>query len=491
MVIRNDHAGKRVPTDQSQEEAAKRATLDEQVDNPRVGFASATEVDEEGQEAPETINEASTARPNHEAAAPASSTKREDNPPAGLASTAEIKEEDQQVPAVNNEASTNRSNAGASSFVNAEDKALASATEVGVEDQDVPATIGEFRNHIFNPNHPDRKVTKMVQLCTVHMIRQKRQITSDEKQAIFNMLKSLNRLLPVSTDDEKSMNITGMLRSINGEVPSPKGPYSYPTPLQRSADILHQRILLDIAVAESMEESKQSSSSPEPTAGTRGSKRKRDGAEPRTPASLPTDDPTFRECLRGIIIQNNPRSYRLDPEMTPAKRRSDIFGHNGLAVGQWWPLRHCALRDGAHGHIQGGIHGSANAGAYSIVVSGQYSALDVDNETTLYYSGSNSLTNTNPSEPIITYATKSLRVSYSTQRPIRVIRASGSDSQYAPSKGLRYDGLYRVTNEATEKNDVGGAYLRFKLVRAPNQPDIDSTRPTMAERRVWNAVKDV
>jgi len=39
-------------------------------------------------------------------------------------------------------------------------------------------------------------------------------------------------------------------------------------------------------------------------------------------------------------------SYRVDPLF---KIDCKIFGHNKLAVGQWWPMVVAAFRDGAHG----------------------------------------------------------------------------------------------------------------------------------------------
>jgi hypothetical protein len=40
-------------------------------------------------------------------------------------------------------------------------------------------------------------------------------------------------------------------------------------------------------------------------------------------------------------------SYRVDPDFR--SRAYDVFGANGLSVGDWWPLQICANRDGAHG----------------------------------------------------------------------------------------------------------------------------------------------
>lgn len=75
--------------------------------------------------------------------------------------------------------------------------------------------------------------------------------------------------------------------------------------------------------------------------------------------------------MRGIIIDTSgkAKSYKIDDQYvtTPYK----VFGHNGLVVGQWWPMQICALRDGAHGMRMAGIAGSQTTGVHSIVVSGE------------------------------------------------------------------------------------------------------------------------
>lgn len=83
-----------------------------------------------------------------------------------------------------------------------------------------------------------------------------------------------------------------------------------------------------------------------------------------------------------------------------------------------------------------------------------------------------------------------MRVSFVHRRLLRVLRSGKADGMYAPSKGLRYDGLYMIESEAQEKNLKGGAYIRFKLVRCPGQKDIDVSRPNMKERRVFDALKE-
>ncbi|OTA27740.1 hypothetical protein BTJ68_10785 [Hortaea werneckii EXF-2000] len=133
-----------------------------------------------------------------------------------------------------------------------------------------------------------------------------------------------------------------------------------------------------------------------------------------------------------------------------------------------------ALFQGAHGHQQAGICGDEKSGAFSIVVSGQYELLDTDRGTYLYYSGSGSVDNTDPRQPApSTTATMALHTSLGNGCPVRVLRSSTGKSRYAPSFGMRYDGLYTVVSVSYPSNSKGGMYEQFKLERNNGQTDID------------------
>lgn len=121
-----------------------------------------------------------------------------------------------------------------------------------------------------------------------------------------------------------------------------------------------------------------------------------------------------------------------------------------------------------------------------IKLTGLYDDLDKDYGSTLYYSGNKSHDNVDSSQAFITPAIRALQQSHRDQRPIRVLRSSGGKAAYSPVKGLRYDGLYRIIDQGLAYNSKGGLYVRFKLVREPNQPDIDLSRPTQEERGVWD-----
>ncbi|KAI7546395.1 hypothetical protein KC331_g5650 [Hortaea werneckii] len=133
-----------------------------------------------------------------------------------------------------------------------------------------------------------------------------------------------------------------------------------------------------------------------------------------------------------------------------------------------------ALFHGAHGHQQAGICGDEKSGAFSVVVSGQYELLDTDRGTYLYYSGSGSVDNTDPRQPApSTTGTMTLHTSLGNGNPVRVLRSSTGKSRYAPSFGMRYDGLYTVVSVSYPTNAKGGMYEQFKLERREGQVDID------------------
>lgn len=81
------------------------------------------------------------------------------------------------------------------------------------------------------------------------------------------------------------------------------------------------------------------------------------------------------------------------------------------------------------------------------------------------------------------------------QTPIRLLRSHKGKSRYAPSVGIRYDGLYQVTEH--EILDVAYAMYRFTLVRMDEQPDVrwegPGVRPNEVEigEKGWGGLKNI
>lgn len=88
-----------------------------------------------------------------------------------------------------------------------------------------------------------------------------------------------------------------------------------------------------------------------------------------------------------------------------------------------------------------------------------------------------------------------LLTSMKKQTPIRLLRSHKGKSQYAPSVGIRYDGLYKVTEH--EILDVAYAMYRFTLVREDGQPAVRweglGVRPNEVEvgEKGWGGLKNI
>jgi len=67
---------------------------------------------------------------------------------------------------------------------------------------------------------------------------------------------------------------------------------------------------------------------------------------------------------------------------------------------------------------------------------------------------------------------KALMTSFGTGNPVRLIRSWKCPSQYAPLRGYRYDGLYKVAACWTGKGRNGKKICRCRLERLPDQPPI-------------------
>ena len=184
------------------------------------------------------------------------------------------------------------------------------------------------------------------------------------------------------------------------------------------------------------------------------------------------------------------------------RKNARIRGHNGLVIGQWWPLQICCLRDGAHGVIEGGISADSDGIAVSIIISGGTKSPNLTYEDedllhTIHYCGTRGDKASTGGPGIPSNATKSMIRALETRKEVRVIRSFKSREKgaqnYAPAEGFRYDGLYRVT--AKECLDVEHAMWRFRLERWAGQPEVrwqgEGVKPTSEERHRWGDVKDL
>ncbi|KXS94053.1 hypothetical protein AC578_3379 [Pseudocercospora eumusae] len=139
------------------------------------------------------------------------------------------------------------------------------------------------------------------------------------------------------------------------------------------------------------------------------------------------------------------------------KRSCKFFGKKDgsreLQVGKWFPRQLAAALQGYHGNSQAGIHGASKlGGANSIVISGSYLDVNGDRGDVISCPGPESKTQEKGDPVTLSEGSAQVMVNLSTKqegnpKPVRVFRAvSKSDAEFAPVVGLRYDGLYDVTD---------------------------------------------
>ncbi|KAF9461833.1 PUA-like domain-containing protein [Collybia nuda] len=167
-------------------------------------------------------------------------------------------------------------------------------------------------------------------------------------------------------------------------------------------------------------------------------------------------------------------------------------------VGTTWSNRFECSAAGVHAPPTAGIHGNAKDGAYSVVLSGGYED-DMDDGETIVYTGQGGRGTKSTlmdelegkrawggpqiSDQEWKFGNNALKISCETKKPIRVIRGFQPDSQYAPLKGYRYDGLYTVEKAWKAVGVTGFKTCRFRFKRLPGQPPIPK-RPSTRGRNI-------
>lgn len=193
--------------------------------------------------------------------------------------------------------------------------------------------------------------------------------------------------------------------------------------------------------------------------------------------------------LHGFAITSDGNRV-LDPRYENEQKPSNVFGDNGLQVGDWFAFQLVAKLHGAHGATVGGIYGEAKHGAYSVVVSGDYEGLDSDHGDKLYYSGPESKNWKDKTQPPeLTFGSKALQASKESGNPVRVLRSHKAKTKWSPKAGFRYDGLYDVIGMEQHTGLDGVVNWRFELQRRDGQKSWDelAQRPTKAEQDDYEA----
>ncbi|MBA0862619.1 hypothetical protein Goshw_010819 [Gossypium schwendimanii] len=177
----------------------------------------------------------------------------------------------------------------------------------------------------------------------------------------------------------------------------------------------------------------------------------------------------------------------------PITAENDPARNQGVLVGECWEDRLECRQWGAHLPHVAGIAGQSNYGAQSVALSGGYED-DEDHGEWFLYTGSggrdlsgNKRTNKEQSfDQKFEKMNEALRVSCKMGYPVRVVpTAMGffvlvvpsqamshkeKRSSYAPEKGVRYDGIYRIEKCWRKVGIQGFKVCRYLFVRCDNEP---------------------
>ena len=142
-----------------------------------------------------------------------------------------------------------------------------------------------------------------------------------------------------------------------------------------------------------------------------------------------------------------------------------VFGNiAGVKIGQIFENRRALHDAGVHRPLQSGIQGRSKEGACSIVLSGGYED-DEDYLDEILYTGDSGRDPTTGKQ--VENQRKSpgnlgLIVSCKENLPVRVVR--GSQIEYGPENGYRFDGLYYVKSYHYVEGKEGFFLWRYVLV---------------------------
>jgi putative restriction endonuclease len=145
-----------------------------------------------------------------------------------------------------------------------------------------------------------------------------------------------------------------------------------------------------------------------------------------------------------------------------------VFGEiPGFPPGAVFADRVAVKAAGLHRHRQTGISGSPLDGADAIAVSGGY-VDDVDEGDRIVYTGQGGQDGKGKQVKDQEFTRGNLGLAVAEERglPVRVIRGAAGDPKYSPKEGLRYDGLYIVTQHWQEPSVDGPLIWRYVLEKS-------------------------
>lgn len=159
-----------------------------------------------------------------------------------------------------------------------------------------------------------------------------------------------------------------------------------------------------------------------------------------------------------------------------------IFGHiSDVPVGATFDLYREMNDVGLHRSTMGGISGSGKVGADSIVISGGYED-DQDMGSVIVYTGQGGRNEAGKHvrDQELTRGNLALAISQKEGLPLRVIRGKDSKNPFAPEKGYRYDGLYRVESHWHEVGKSGFRVWRYRLEKLESAVELSDSSTSAA-----------
>lgn len=156
----------------------------------------------------------------------------------------------------------------------------------------------------------------------------------------------------------------------------------------------------------------------------------------------------------------------------------------GVPVGRVFNNRRELSAARVHRPTQAGISGSSQDGSDSIVLNGGY-ADDEDHGDVIVYTGHGGQDGRGRQvrdQEVSDSGNAALKISFEEQLPVRVVRGSGGDPKWSPSKGYRYDGLYLVSRFWEAYGLDGYKVCRYLLERLEQTKVIEAIDGTPADR---------
>lgn len=132
-------------------------------------------------------------------------------------------------------------------------------------------------------------------------------------------------------------------------------------------------------------------------------------------------------------------------------------------VGTHFSDRKMLAQAGVHRERMRGISWSTKGPAESVVISGGYEDDEDWGNTILYTGMGGNESGVQVADQELVMGNRALVCSLERRTPVRVIRGDKSKSPFAPREGLRYDGLFRVTDAFYERGRSGFRVWRFLL----------------------------